>query len=654
MRRLLFALALLACGPAWAGDTVTTKHVTARLIADVASVRAGQTAMVGLQLRVAPGWHTYWKNPGDAGAPPDLAWTLPEGTTVGPLAFPTPTSLAEGPLMTYAHTGTLLLTAPLTVAKPPVTVRLRASWLVCREVCVPEEGEFSLDLPAGDGAASADAQLFRAAAQALPRPAPGTASIAPDNVLTLTDPAWTAASVKAARFVPDTPDTLNDAAPQPLTVRDGALSLALTRKAHGPLSGILVVTDGGGQATGFLVSATPGVAATGLWTALGLALLGGALLNLMPCVFPVLALKAAGIAALGGDRAGARRSAVGYAAGAIVAFTALGAALIVARAIGATGLGWGFQFQSTAFVLGMAFVLFAVGLNLSGVYAIGAGRLTGVGQNLTRRGGWLGDAATGALAVVVATPCTAPFMAAALASALTAPAWRAVLTFAGLGAGLAAPFVLVAFIPAFARALPRPGRWMETLRQFLAFPIYAASAWLVWVASVQAGADAVLVAGAGLVALGLGGWLLGRDRRWLAAIAGMAAVATLALPLAPVAAVSANGEAFSTTRLAALRAAGRPVFVDMSAAWCITCLVNERVALGSASVKAALSAADVQVLRGDWTSRDADIGAFLAAQGRDGVPLYQFYRAGAAIPETLPQLLTPGIVLAALADQPRP
>lgn len=254
-------------------------------------------------------------------------------------------------------------------------------------------------------------------------------------------------------------------------MRDGALSLGLTRKGHGPLAGVLVVTDSGGVATGFMVSAVAGPAGTGVWTALKLALLGGVLLNLMPCVFPVLALKAAGIAAWGGDRAGARRSAVGCAAGAIGAFTALGAGLTLVRTMGAGGLGWGFQFQPTAFVLGMAFVLFTVGLNLSGVFAVGAGRLTGVGQGVVARGGWLGDAATGALAVVVATPCTAPFMAAALASALVAPAWQAVLIFAGLGAGLAAPFVLVAFVPAFARALPRPGRWMETLRQLLAFPM---------------------------------------------------------------------------------------------------------------------------------------------------------------------------------------
>lgn len=213
MRRLLFGLALLACGPAWAGDTVTTKHVTARLVADVASVRARQTARVGLQLTIIPGWHTHWRNPGDAGAPPALAWTLSEGATVGPLAFPTPTPLAEGPLMTYAHTGTPLLVAPLTVAHPPAALRLHADWLVCQEVCVPEQGDFALDLPADDGAASPNAPLFRAAAEALPRPAPGSATVTPDDVLTLRDPALTPASVKAARFVPDTPDTLNDAAP---------------------------------------------------------------------------------------------------------------------------------------------------------------------------------------------------------------------------------------------------------------------------------------------------------------------------------------------------------------------------------------------------------------------------------------------------------
>lgn len=657
MRVWLLVAMLLGVAPAWAQTSVTTKHATARLLADVGSVRPGQAATIGLQLKLLPGWHTYWRNPGDAGAPPTLAWTLPTGTTVGDPAFPAPAVLSEGELTTYAHTGTLLLTAPLTVGAGRVAVKLHAGWLVCRDICVPEDADLALDLPAGDGAPSADAPLFAAAVAAQPRPLPA-ATITPDNVLILNG----LSGVRSARFVPDAPGSMTDGAEQRLSRSDGQLRLALHRTAHGPLSGVVLVTGADGVPAGWTVAAMPGPApieTASIWPTLGLALLGGLLLNLMPCVFPVLALKAAGLAAMGDGTGRARRGALGYGAGTVGTFAALGGALVAARSQG-VALGWGFQLQSTPFVLAMAFVLFAVGLNLSGVFAVGAGRMAGLGQGVVARGGLLGDIATGALTVLVAAQCTAPFMAAALARALTAPAAEAVAVFAGLGAGLAAPYVLVAFVPAFRRALPRPGRWMEVLRQALAFPLYAAAGWLAWVAIVQAGSDAALVAMTGAVAVGLSAWLLGRaqaarrpgTRRIVSAIAAcgaLAAAATLLLPLTPRSAT--GGEKFSVARLAALRTEGHAVFVDMSAAWCIPCLINERVALAAPSVKAAFSDAGVHVLRGDWTLRNSDISAYLTSQGRDGVPLYQLYPAGGAVPQTLPQLLTPGIVLAALKNQ---
>ncbi len=663
MRVWLLLAALLGATPAWAQTSpqtgVKTGHATARLLADVGSLRPGQTATVGLQLTLAPGWHTYWRNPGDAGAPPTLDWTLPAGTTVGDLAFPAPAVLTESGLTTYVHTGTPLLTAPLHAGAGPVALKLHAGWLVCRDVCVPEGADLALDLPAGDGAPSADAPLFAAAVAAQPRPLPA-ATITPDNVLILNG----LSNVRSARFVPDAAGSLDDGAEQRLSTADGQLRLALHRTAHGPLSGVVLATGSDGHVTGWTVSAVPGPApaTASIWPTLGLALLGGLLLNLMPCVFPVLALKAAGLAAMG-DRSGrARRGALGYAAGTVGMFVALGIALVAAKSQG-VALGWGFQLQSTPFVLAMAFVLLAVGLNLSGVFAVGAGRLTGLGQGAVARGGLLGDVATGALTVLVAAQCTAPFMAAALARALSAPAAEAIAVFAGLGVGLAIPYVLVAFVPAFRRALPRPGRWMEVLRQALAFPLYAAAGWLAWVAIVQAGSNAALVAMTGAVAVGLSAWLLGRaqaaqrprTRRIVSAMAvlgAVAAAATLLLPLAPQATTGA--EKFSVAKLATLRTEGHAVFVDMSAAWCIPCLINERVALAAPSVRAAFSKAGVQILRGDWTLRDADISAYLTEQGRDGVPLYQLYRPGGAAPETLPQLLTPGIVLAALRGQAGP
>ncbi len=674
---------LLATGVAQAAESTPVRSTrdTATLVSAVDSVAAGQKLRVGLRLTMAPGWHTYWRNPGDAGVAPALTFTLPQGVTASDIAWPAPTRQQEGPLVTYGYDGDLLLPVTISGATGPLPLQLHAEWLVCQKICVPEQGDFRLDLPAGTGAPSRQSDLFAAADQRQPRPSPWPARIAPDGTLSV--PGLSAAT--DAWFAADTPGMVEAAPAQLLTVGAEGLTLRLKPgsdfKPAMALDGVLTVRDAGGMTSVLQLAATPGpalvvtpAAADGLWRLLGLALLGGLALNLMPCVFPVLAVKAVGLAGL----AGARRStaalhAASYTAGILIAFAGLGGVLLALRAAGGSA-GWGFQFQSPGFVAATACVLFAVGLNLSGVFQVGAGRLTGAGHALAAREGHLGSFFTGLLAVLVATPCTAPFMGAAIAGALAAPAAFAIAVFLAMGLGLAAPYAALALVPGIARALPRPGRWMEVVKQALAFPMYAAAAWLVWVMSQEAGPQAVLATLAGLVLLGLAGWALGlaqgglansgHGRRPALIVAGLAALAAIAvLPgigtgaaLAPIPQAQAGGgqagaagndgaEPFSAARLAALRAERRPVFVDMTAAWCVTCLVNERIALAPEAVRHAFADHHVAYLRGDWTRQSPDITAFLRRQGRDGVPLYVFYPADGAAPVVLPQILTQGIVL---------
>jgi thiol:disulfide interchange protein DsbD len=465
--------------------------------------------------------------------------------------------------------------------------------------------------------------------------------------------------VQDAWFVPNQPDAIAPSGDQLLRISTDRVTLTLPRgdgfKPETKLDGVLVLHDAAGQDTALAVTATPGPAApeTGLWQAIGFALLGGLILNLMPCVFPVLAMKAMAIARLAhGERRAARFQAGAYTLGVLVSFITIGLALLALRALGHQA-GWGFQFQSPVFVAAMAWVLFAVGLNLSGVFEV-APSLAGAGQGLTlRRGGW-GSFFSGVLAVLVATPCTAPFMGVAIAAALTAPPLEMLAVFTAMGLGLAAPTALLAVTPGIARVLPRPGRWMDVLKQALAFPMYAAAAWLVWVISLQSGPPGVLAVTAGLVLIGFAAWALrlgaraGRTLALGAALCALALLPTLSGAETPRAETTA--ESYSPERLASLRAAGKPVFVNMTAAWCVTCLVNERVALAPASVQAAFTQFGVTQLKGDWTRQDPQISTFLRAQGRDGVPLYVFYPPENRPPIVLPQLLTEATVLDTLKN----
>ncbi|MCY4752833.1 protein-disulfide reductase DsbD family protein [Pelomonas aquatica] len=660
-----------------------TEHVQARLVSSQAAVAPGQRFTVALEQDIRPHWHTYWKNPGDSGQATTLDWS---GAQAGPLQWPTPSIQAIGPIVNYGYEGRAALLVELTVptdARPGSRFRPAADvkWLVCKDVCIPEQVSLGLDLPvAAEAKAGPDAAQIEEWRGAIPRPAPFAMTLKPAaQGVRLGGPT---AGVTKAYFFAETWGAVAHSAPQPLKPEGGGWALELPAgdeplAAGKPLGGVLVLTTAAGEqawevsapmpegagkgpgpadlnapaATGAAAPATAPDSDLGLLPALALALVGGLILNLMPCVFPVLSIKALALVNKGNHRA----EGLAYTAGVLLSFVALAGVLIALRA-GGQQVGWGFQFHSPVFVLVVAYLLFLVGLNLSGLFEIG-GSFTGLGSGLAARNGLAGSFFTGVLAAVVATPCTAPFMGAALAFALAQPAAVMVAVFLALGLGLALPFLVLAFWPAAQRWLPRPGAWMDTFKQALAFPMFAAVVWLLWVLAQQAGPDGVALALGGLVLMAFGLWW--RHRSGASAVGTGAAVISVVLALGatswikPVAAEThaageASIEAFSPERLAELRAQNKPVFVNLTAAWCISCLVNERVALSRPEVKDAFAKAGVVYLKGDWTREDPTITAVLKAHGRSGVPLYLYYAPGAAEAQVLPQILTPGLVVETL------
>lgn len=670
----LFAL-LLPWLPAQALESAAQESPRARvtLVADHLAIAPGQAFQLGLRIRLAPRWHSYWRHAGDAGAPTEINLTLPEGSTAGAIAWPTPQAIPFGPLMSFGYYGEVVLPMQIT---PPASLRAgevfsisaEATWLVCDDVCIPEEGIFRLDLPVvAEAQTNPDlAPLFAAAAAALPRPSPwqASATIQGDALrLRLTGPGLGRESLKEALLIPGASGLLDHAAPQRLSHGADWLELTLKRADRpenlAKLEGVLLLTDQGGRRLGYDIAAPllPGAAFLPLWQALIFALIGGVILNLMPCVFPVLAMKAMALARLGGAARGAvRLEAAAYTAGAVISFTALAGLLLALRGAG-MALGWGFQFTSPVFVLAIAWLMLAVGLNLSGVFALGGP--IGAGGHIAARGGFLGSFATGALAVLVASPCTAPFMAAAIGAALVMPAPATLAVFAALGLGLAAPTLILALAPGLTRLLPRPGHWMEKLRRIMAWPMYGAALWLVWVLWAQSGWAGVALALAGGLGLGLAAWVFGRaqgeGRRRLGPV--LAALALLlALPFGLTAAppthpAAETAESWNPARVEALRAQGKGVFLNVTAAWCITCQVNERIALRRNAVQAAMAARGIVYLKADWTRGDPAITALLRSHGREGVPLYLFWPPGGGEAVILPEVLTEAMVLRQIAVQ---
>ena len=694
LRGFAAGLALLAAAAAAA--PVKTDHVEAELVAERAAIAPGQTVTVALVQRIIPHWHTYWLNPGESGLPTEIAWTLPEGWAAGPIQWPTPQRIPVGPLVNYGYEDLAVLlvdvTAPAGAKAGMAHLKAEANWLVCEEICVPETVTLALDLGiAAAPAAASSAEFFTQARAALPQASPFAAqfrSAAGAASLSLALPNAEQAKVTEAYFFPEADGVVEASAPQEMSRDKDGLHLAFkparAEVPAAPVRGIVQLTElvngepqlhafavaadivpGAPVTAGGAVAAAPDLApenGTTIAQAIFLALLGGLILNLMPCVFPVLSMKAMALVSHRGDNA--RMHGLSYAAGVLVTFALIGGALLAVRASGAA-VGWGFQLQNPVIVAGLAYVLFALGLSMSGVFEV-TGSFTGMGQSLAARGGASGSFFTGALAVLVATPCTAPFMGVALGFALVQPPLVALSVFLALGFGLALPFLILTLSPALLHHLPRPGPWMERLKQVLAFPLYGSAAWLVWVLSIQAGPAAVAAVLAGLVLIGFAAWLYGTTRlsagSWrltgssLAAVALVAALGLAWLPdnAAPAsqaagksALIETGQEKFSEARVAELTGQGKPVFVNLTAAWCITCLVNERVALSTDPVKAAFAAKGIFYLKGDWTNRDAEITAVLQRFGRSGVPLYVLYAPGKE-PQILPQVLTPGLVLDAV------
>ena len=686
-------------------------------------VGPGKKVWLGLQLTHQPQWHTYWKNAGDSGLPTALQWTLPAGLTAGDIAWPLPHKIPIGNLANYGYEGTVLLPVPLTLGpdfKPPaltseIEIRLQASWLVCRRECIPEEGSFALKLPLR-GSTALHAAAFNAALAAAPRPLAGpTGGALPEPGARLDGQSLvlTVASLPVAlRGQPlelfiETPEIIETAATPtqswagavwtarvPLSAQRSSspdrLPWLIVGTQDGSRVGYQLTTSVAGswpvatsnaaaaasaslspalaaalQANATRVAATPQTSLS-LWAALAGALLGGLLLNLMPCVFPVLAIKLLGFASQGQNRRAQRNSGLAYSAGVLTSFVALGALMLALRGAGEQ-LGWGFQLQSPAVVAALALLFMLLGLNLAGLFEFGQFLPSRI-STLEARHPALNSALSGLLAVAVASPCTAPFMGASLGLALGLPSWQALLVFAAMGTGMALPFLAASLSPALARKMPRPGPWMNTLRQALAFPMFATVVWLVWVLGQQSGIDGAAALLALLLVVSLLLWALGRSGAgrvslvWLATVllcAMLWALGPLMLKSLPPASVLAERagaaqtepgqwQAWTPQLAQQTLAQGRPVFIDFTAAWCVTCQYNKQTTLANAQVLADLQARQVLLLRADWTRRDPAITQALAELGRSGVPVYALYAPGKP-PQLLPEVLSVAVLKAALA-----
>jgi len=672
--------------------SVTSPRVTATLIANRNAIAPGERFQVALVQDIAKGWHTYWANPGDSGEPTRIEWSLPKGTVAGDIQWPAPKAIPFEPLVNYGFEGTVYLLVDVTAPRDlksgdRLTLTANASWLVCEKICIPEDGSFSLDIPV-QAASLPDAgaeQRIAAARAALPQPASFTAKLAADgDNLSLVLPGLPP-SASDLRFFPLSDTLIDHAASQTKQLGKDGLTLQLVRSpafkiAGRELSGIVTYRDRNEpRALSVRVDADPALATAPVansavavaasppppesrltfWTALVFAFAGGLILNLMPCVLPVLFIKALGFAqAAQASPRRVREQGILFLLGVLATFAVLAGLLIGIGAFGASA-GWGYQLQSPPIVIALAVVMVLIGLNLLGAFEIGAS-IQGIGHALSDHKNRASAFLTGALAVVVATPCTAPFMGAAMGFALTQPPATAFAVFIALAAGFACPVVALAFAPGWARLLPKPGRWMLVLKQAFSFPMFATAIWLVWVVTVQAGTNGLLAALSAVLAASFIIWLLRTTRQGTTTARTFGAIASLAVAFAAgfyvfQAAVptttsgqTANIQTWTPERVAALQSEGRPVFVNFTAAWCITCLANERVALSREDVKSVFAELGIAYLKADWTNRDPVIARKLAEYRRAGVPLYLFYPATkGAQAEVLPQLLTANMVIKA-------
>lgn len=650
LRRLLILLVLLM-----APALVHARGIDPQLAAE-GPVQAGGEVDLAIVMHTRPGWHGYWQNPGDAGLPMSVEWTLPPGWSAGALRYPVPTRLTIAGLMNYVYEQDYAVLVRLKApagARGTVPIRAKAHWLACTDkVCVPENGELSLQLPIGTG--TANRAQFDRWRQALPRPLASAAHFqVSGNIIRVGIPLPRDVKVEKPYLFPAIDGPVDYAGEQNFSRKDDLLIAELPRRKGQPqtLSGVLSLGDG----SGLQFDAAPGAVPQGgarigalgveaiLLAVLG-ALAGGILLNLMPCVFPILALKALHLARSGGDERTVRRDALGYTAGAVLATAGLGVALLALRA-GGSAAGWAFQLQDSRTILVLLLLATGITMNLLGAFEI----------PVVARSALPSDSfGTGALAAFVATPCSGPFLGAALGTALVLPAAGSIAVFAALGLGLALPFLAVAFVPALRRKLPAPGQWMARLQRFLAIPMAAtavAALWLLWRLGGAVTFEIGLVAAVMIMLLLAGAGILqrkGSQTGYLASFTAfaVAAGALWAISDRPIEVHRVTGaQTWSVTAVSRELSQGHPAFVYFTADWCLTCKVNEAAAIDRGEVRDAFKAAGVKTFAGDWTSGNPDITRFLEARGRAGVPLYLWYRPGAAQPEELPQVLTPAMLI---------
>ena len=681
--------ALAAAAIAAPSHAAGSRNVQASLVSERVSIEPGQPLALGLRLKMADGWHTYWKNPADSGLPTKLAWTLPEGFTADPFHWPRPERISLPPLMSYGYNDEVLL--PVTVHAPatlavgqPVRLAARADWLECKEICLPGKAELEITLPvaAGAGALSEEAPLFAKTRGHLPKDgAPWRVkalSVEKHLVLSFVP----AVTPQEAYFFSEQPQVVEYAAPQRLLRTSDGFTLEMTPAANGTrpqrLVGVLVAETGEGAHAVAVDAAVEAVAAapvgtevvrqrTSLWAPLGAAFLGGLILNLMPCVLPVLSLKVLGFVRQAGEKR-VWRHGLAFTAGVVLSFWALAGLMLALRA-GGERIGWGFQLQSPAFVAILAVLFLLIALNLLGVFEVGMS-MVAAGNQVQGASGLASSFWSGLLATVVATPCTAPFMGSALGFGLSQAPAQSLLIFTALGLGMSAPYLLLSASPRLLRFVPKPGPWMTRFKELLGVPMLATVVFLAWLLGQQTGVDGMAWLLAGLVPVGLGAWIYGRASQkalegrphrasmaWAGALVVAGAVLALTRATVPVAAAPATTadalgwEPFSIERRDELVAKGTPVFIDFTASWCLSCQVNKRVALDTPAVRAKLRSHGVALLKADWTRRDDRITSALASYGREGVPLYVLYgRDPQRPPRLLPELLTQGIVLNALDE----
>jgi thiol:disulfide interchange protein len=710
---ILTALLSVSLAPSiHAQSTVNAQHLTISLLVPPGQLAPGENFTAGLDFRMEEGWHVYWINAGDSGEPPAVKWTLPAAVTADALQFPPPKRLPLGPLMDFGYENEVVFPVPFHVSAdfhptaPKTTLAAHVTWLVCREVCIPGKADLAVtrtawSKPAASPDVDSAAQNLIAKFQAqLPQPLPATDSATfSSSPKTFTLDVTTGSRLASAQFSPLDPTVIANAAPQPAQSIANGIQLTLSKDENlqappQKLNGLLELPNGTAYEIhaipGALVTTTPAVSSTdfsALAGAAGLAFLGGILLNLMPCVFPVLFIKGLSLVQSSTqERHRLRAHGWVYTLGILVSFWAVVAVLIILRAAGQQ-LGWGFQFQSPIFLALMAMLLFFLGLALAGQFEIGLS-LTSAGGSLAEKHGYAGSFFTGVLAMVVATPCTAPFMGAAIGYALSHSIAVSFTVFTALALGLALPYLALAYVPGWARILPKPGAWMEVLKQAVSIPIFATVIWLVWVFTQIAGTAALMGLLAAFLLLAIAGWFLGRwsgktTSSVIAALILITAIATsvwsvraLGMPspseTAAITSTIADGtiaesnapgsrlpapasvwQPFTPALLAQSRAQGKAVFVDFTASWCLSCQVNERLILDRADVQQHLRNSGAVLLRADWTNQDPAITRTLATLGRSGVPTYALYPADPSAPaHVLPEVLTPGIVISAVDALP--